>query len=233
MKHNDIIDSYSRLPLGTYYELQALDIQDADDRTVATVALLTGKTEHDVLHAPLTDFARWTAAAAFLQTDPPEPDAPARRYVAGPFTLIPVLDLEKITAAQFIDFQAFSPDADSKLVEILSCFLIPEGCAYNEGYDIRAVQQAIREDFTVKDAIDVSTFFFAKFARLLVTSRYSLARIRRRTKDPGVRAALSARMAELMKTEKLLTLSLRNGAGSPAWTARAKRSAARGRRSGR
>lgn len=216
-----MITTYHDLPLGTWLEIQALPYDPIDDTDyrIRVLSLLTGLSERDILYAPIAQVHEWARQAAFLERDAPEAGRIARAYQAGPYKLIPTADLRKVTTAQYIDFQTFAPGGEEKLVELLSVFLIPEGCKYNDGYDIAAVQQAIRQDLTVADAVALSAFFLTRYAALIRNSRISLARLLKREKDPGKREAIRARLAELEKlTESLLTVSPPAGGGSPAST---------------
>ena len=43
---------------------------------------------------------------------------------------------------------------------MLSCFLVPKGCDYNDGYDIADVHAAIREEMSVAEVLALLAFFF-------------------------------------------------------------------------
>ena len=78
---------------------------------------------------------------------------------------MPTTDIRKMTTAQYIDFQTFSKEGEKKLIEVLSCFLIPKGKKYNEDYDILEVQKALRNYLTIPNCLALSAFFLAKFNR--------------------------------------------------------------------
>lgn len=89
------------------------------------------------------------------------------------------LDMTKIKAGQFIDFQNYSKDF--KLQEILSVFLIPQykklfltrTYDYNKGYDIFEVQNYLYDNFTVGDANELSNFFLNSSISLLKVMKAS------------------------------------------------------------
>lgn len=207
------IDNYRDLPLGKYEEIiKANDIENDIDRQVAVLAILTGLSERELLNLPIAEYSALAAKTAYLQTPVPKVSRPASRYTAGKFTLIPTTDLRKITAAQYIDFQTLAPQGDKHIVEILSCFLVPEGCKYNDGYDIIEVQTAIREDLSVMDALCLSAFFLKKYAALTRSTRISLEKALRTERDPKRRARMLAAMTRMQVAVDSLTA----GAGSPA-----------------
>ena len=212
-----MITSDHPLPLGTWLRLQELQetIADETDLRVAIVAVLTGQTEQDVLNAPIDDFRRWNAAASFLETAPADRGRTASSYKVGGFTLKPTSDLRKVTTAQFIDFQSFAPQWKDRIPEMLSVFLVPDGCKYNDGYDVAEVQQALRDHLSVADALALVAFFLRKLAALLRATRRSSDRLLKKTKDPEKRERIRTAWAQLEEAAETL---LGAGAGSPAST---------------
>ena len=163
-----IIDNYRKLPVGKYMEIVDLCNTEMDeiDRRVKIIGILTGLTDDEVLNLPLPQFTEYSAAAQFLDDFCPDNLIPAvsRSYCIGGFVLLPVTDMRKITAAQYIDFQTFSKDKERNLVEMLSCFLVPRGMQYNDGYDIMDVHRAIREELSVAEVLALLAFFFKSWA---------------------------------------------------------------------
>lgn len=213
-----MITSYSQLPLGLFLDIRALqedEALDPIDLRVAVVAALTGKTEREILDAPIAESSEWFAAASFLEHDADVPKRIADAYHLGEWELIPTTDLRKITTAQYIDFQAFAPGGEKTLPQLLSVFLVPKGRAYNDGYDVGAVQQAIRDQLTVSDVLALQAFFLTKYAGLIRTSRSFLGRILKQERDPRKKARIRTRLATL---ETLVETLQTAGAGSPAST---------------
>lgn len=192
MKQRDIIDNYRDLPIGKYEEICRLceTPMTEVDRKVGIVAILTGLTEDEVLHLPLETFTLYSAKACFLEEECPENLIPSvsKVYHIGDFTLVPTMDIRKVTTAQYVDFQTFSQDRDHRLVEILSCFLIPKGMEYNEGYDVLEVHRAIREEMSYAEVLALTAFFFRRWREsiqaTLISSMREVRKIRsRETRD--------------------------------------------------
>ena len=215
MKEREIIDNYRDLPYGKYEEIVRLcetEMTDVD-RKVAVIAILTGKTEDEVLHLPLATFARYAGATGFLERTCPEDLIPgvARSYPLGGFVLLPVTDVRKITTAQYIDFQAFAEDKEHKAVEMLSCFLVPRGKSYNEGYDVADVHAAIRAGLSVAEVLALLAFFFKQWAESIQTTLIYSIREARTIPNPETRTRILARIQAVLD-------SLTNGDGSPTST---------------
>ena len=206
-----IIDNYRKLPIGKYNEIVKLCETEMDevDRKVKIVGILTGLTDDEVLALPLTDFTECCAKAKFIDLPCPETLIPSvsKSYPVGGFNLVPVTDMRKVTTAQYIDFLAFSKDKEHNIVEMLSCFLVPKGMDYNEGYDILDVHNAIKEEMSVAEVLALLAFFFGSWTRSLHSTLSYSERMARRVKDKGKRQMMMERIAELRSTI--------SGVGSP------------------
>lgn len=154
-----MIDSYEKLTVGKYLDIKEILEDDTDelDKNVRMIAVLGDFDEEDVLEFPLQVFNRYLQATSFLMENPKK-RVVSTSYVLGGQKLEVQLNVEKMTTAQFIDYQTFVKD-DDKIVELLSVFLIPKGKKYNKEYDILDVQKLIRENLSILDAISMSAFF--------------------------------------------------------------------------
>lgn len=188
-----IIDSYDRLPLGTYLDIMAAckDDMEETDRQVRIVSLLSGIDEDTLLRMPIAEFRSLSVKARFLETEIPQRNHPLTKTLTlGDMTLRVVTKVTKITTAQYIDFQTFVQDP-ARLVELLACFLVPEGCEYNEGYDIDDVYAAIREHMMVTDAHAMAAFFFRRLQQLTGSFLYYSVLMAKRIKDKTKRRTMT------------------------------------------
>lgn len=217
-----MITSYDTLPLGIYLDICAISRDESRedvDRQVSIIALLSGESERSILNLPIPQYQQRAAAAEFLRAEPEKLGRPLAKYALGPWSLLPTLDPEKLTTAQYIDFQTFAPAADEKLVELLSVLLVPEGHPYNDGYDVVEVQNAIREHLSVADALALSAFFFKSWLELTTDTLASLEKETRkagRIKDAAKRQKALEDLARLKKD--LRTRSQAVGVGLRRWT---------------
>lgn len=197
----NIIDNYRKLPIGKYNEIVRLCETEMDevDRKVRIVGILAGLTDDEVLALPLTDFTECCAKARFIDLPCPETLIPSvsKSYPVGGFNLVPVTDMRKVNTAQYIDFLTFSKDKEHNIVEMLSCFLVPKGMDYNEGYDILDVHNAIKEEMSVAEVLAVLAFFFGSWTKSLHSTLSYSKRQARRLKDKGKRETMMAMIREL------------------------------------
>lgn len=169
----DIIDSYNKLTLEKYEEIQEISGKEGleeVDRVVGILSVLTGASEDDILHLPIGEFTELSAKAKFLSAEGFQAGRIAKRYKFAGWDLIPVTDYRKLETCQYIDFKTYAADMDKHLVELLSVLLVPKGHRYNEGYDIIELQKAIRENMTVTEAVTIAGFFMIWCRKLIEDS---------------------------------------------------------------
>lgn len=76
------------------------------------------------------------------------------------------INLTQMTTAQFVDYQNYSKENPVDISKCLSVFVIPKGHTYNDGYDLKQVQDDIKD----LDMVTINTlaFFFKKLYILLL-----------------------------------------------------------------
>lgn len=163
-----MIDNYNLLSVGKYLQIQDIakeeELSDID-KQVAIIAVLADLSEDAVLDLPIMEYKALAEKSKFLEKPMNVPKNIASTYTLDGWELVPTTDIRKMTTAQYIDFQTFSKEGEKKLIEVLSCFLIPRGKKYNEDYDILEVQKALRNYLTITNCLALSAFFLAKFNR--------------------------------------------------------------------
>lgn len=172
-----IINSWDKLTVGKYMEIKSVidsDLEEAEKMT-ALLSLLSDIDEDELLDLPLVRYNHMLQNTSFLFTNLPK-RVVATKYVLGGVTLDVMLNIEKMTAAQFIDYQNYVKDVEKNLIQLLSIFLIPKGCKYNDGYDIIEIQKLIRDNLCVVDAMSLSAFFLKWYESLLKATVHYLTK---------------------------------------------------------
>lgn len=159
----NIIDNYRDLMVGDYQDILAISKDESleeIDRQVKIMSILTKTDEQTLLDLPIYDYKCLAARMAFLEGILPGESRLAKSYKIGKFDLVPVTDMRKVSTAQYIDFQSFHQAGfENHFVEILSCLLVPKGKKYTQDYDVIEVQDAIRNNLNVFDAVSLYGFF--------------------------------------------------------------------------
>lgn len=198
----NVIDSYYKLPIGKYIEI--LDLCEDDnlediDRQVEINAILADITPDEALHLPLTEFEEITRISHFLDEECPE----SRRGIPKTYKLEGMeleakTDIAKITTAQYIDFKNLCEDRRHHLPEILSCFLVPKGMEYDDGYDITEIHRLLREHLSVADAMTLTAFFLRRYLNLMAASLIYCRSLTRKIKDKEKRKEMRSQIKELL-----------------------------------
>ena len=195
-----IIDNYRNLPVGKWLEILELSKDenvDALEQQVKTIAILTGLTEDEVLDLPIMEYKSLAAKTMFLEKEYDGKLQIAKSYGLNGMELIPVKDFNKITTAQYVDYQTFSKEGDMYLVQTLSTLLVPKGKKYNDGYDMDAVQQAIRDNLSVADVLSLYAFFLTKWVKSIKDSQTFLDKEIRKISNKTMRERLMKQMQEM------------------------------------
>lgn len=217
MKEEDIaiINNYRDLPIGDYMDIVAISKDEGleeVDKQVKIISILTGRSEADILDLPIQEYKSLAANLVFLSYPIPSEDVQrvADSYKIGKFELIPVIDIRKVTTAQYIDFQTFhQAGLEDHFAEILSCLLVPKGKKYNQGYDVLEVQDAIKRNLSVFDTMMLYGFFVVSCGESIRGMLTFSLQEAQTIKDKTKRTEMVQRIQEQMELLKA------NGAGFP------------------
>lgn len=157
----NIIDSWDKMPVGFLKDIHRITSDNTlseDDKSLQAAAVLARLPYDTLLNLPLDEAQELVARTAFLY-EKPEKKKIRKTYNLNGRTYIPLMSMEDMTTAQFIDFNSLINDIDERLPEILSIFLIPKGHKYNDGYDKNTVVKDITERLMVTEALGMASFF--------------------------------------------------------------------------
>ena len=190
--------NWDSITIEKYYDLQDILNDEVDDditKNVKMVALITDKDESEIWNMDLTEAGEYISKLIFLNKFD-IPDHPNMKFNLPGYQLKVMKDVTKINVAQYVDFQNFvKMPMKEGMEKILSIFLIPEGCKYNDGYDIIDLQKEIRENLSFRVAEGLLSFFIEKYGKLLIHSLVYCRKQVRKTRDPEM-------MEKFKKTEK-------------------------------
>ena len=102
----------------------------------------------------------------FLMTTIPTNEKLKETYTINQREYNSNINLTQMTTAQFVDYQNYSKENPVDISKCLSVFIIPKGHTYNDGYDLKQVQDDIKD----LDMVTINTlaFFFKKSYILLL-----------------------------------------------------------------
>lgn len=151
---------WNDLTIGQYERICSIFKEDIDDeeKMIGVVTVVYGITEDEVMSQPLTKTREMIASVEGLKTSPDDVRTKKRYRLKGKLYNV-CFDADKITTAQYIDYQTYSKDLERNIAEILSVVLIPRGKRYGEGYDVAKLIGDIRESFPLGDALSIAKVF--------------------------------------------------------------------------
>ena len=199
-KEKDVFD-WDSISIEKYYDIMEI-LEDKDDditKNVRIVALILDKDEQDIWNMGMEEAGDYISRLQFLgKFDLPK--NPNMNIKLPGYNIKVMKDVTKINVAQYVDFQNFvkMPLKDS-MEKILSVFLIPDGCRYNEGYDIIDLQKVIRENLSFRVAESLLGFFLMQYGESLVSSLHYYRRQIRKAKSPELTEKMEKSMMEIQK----------------------------------
>ena len=190
-----MITNYAALTMGQYQEIDRITRAGGDELEVqvAILSILTGKTEAELLRLPLPEYTDLAGKSTFLRSPIAEVPKVRKEYALEEWRLRPCQDYRKLTAGQYIDFQAFTKDT-LDFCGLLSVLMVPQGRTYAEGYDPLEVRVTIADYLPMPDGMALIAFFLRQYAGLIRASLTYSENALRRVKDKGIKAKIQARI---------------------------------------
>lgn len=198
-----MIDSYKDLPIGKFIEIQDICKEEMTEleRQSAILGVLTDTSEDEVMLLPIMEYRDLAVKSRFLEREPIVNKRIGKEYKLGNWSLIPCVDIRKMTTAQYTDFLELQKQQD--IVLLLSCLLVPKGNRYNEGYDIVELQRDLREMMPTPDALALSAFFLnswkASIRTILIYCKWEARRMKDKEKRKETMEAVRRTMEALRR----------------------------------
>ena len=205
-----MITTYEALTMGQYQDIDRITRGEGDelDKQVAVLSILTGKDEGELLRLPLAEYTDIAARSAFLRRPIERTPAVRDTYRLGEWVLRPVKDYRRLTAGQYIDFQAFTRDTFD-YCGLLSVLMVPEGRTYGDGYDPLEVRDVIASTLPMPDGMALIAFFLNKYAALISASLTYSERAIGKIRDRRKRETMAARITQARELLRLAGAGLR------------------------
>lgn len=162
--------SWNDISIEKYLQIQDVNNSDLDELEKETqiANIIYG---FDITELTIPEYKEKIKALSFVGTMP-DKEKLASSYTINGVKYLTKADISIIQANQFIDFQNYAKQKD--IIGCISCFFIPEGHKYNDGYDMLNVKKVIGQ-LPITSANALTFFFKTQYVILLVLSqRYSL-----------------------------------------------------------
>lgn len=148
------------------------DELDEEDKALGLVALFS---DDDPLQTDFREFRKRLENIQFIGKEI-KPAEVKKEYVLGGVKYKLNKNIYNLTTSQYIDYTSYlkNLDSDTLYEDVLSVYLIPDGCKYNVGYDIDETKRIIRKNMPITDALGIYNFFFLFFRNYMQISLHYL-----------------------------------------------------------
>ena len=186
---------WENITVKQYYKITEILAEEQDPYLINAelIRCIWGVNVEDVPYVRLHQYCK---ELEFL-TKPYEPKAPKKEYNINGVIYRPVLDISKVTTAQYIDFQECTKRNAYK--ELLNCLFIKDGCNYGECTD-----DFLWENMTLDVYSDVMFFFLELLKKLMIDTLNSSVKMMqkelKKVKDKTARIAIIRKMVEAKVT---------------------------------
>lgn len=169
-----------------------------EERTLALCQAVYGI---NLLAQPLTEYRKYINSLSFLKDAMPYMTLNDTYEINGTVYEFH-RNIKDLTVGQFMDYQNYSKGEKNldTYANILTIFLIPKGCKYNEGYDLVKARRDMM-DLPAPVALSMAAFFFSCWKNYVKTFlRYSMWKVLRTKGIPKTKKKeLIQRMTEMIK----------------------------------
>lgn len=163
--------TWKDIPLRKYNDIYAINNTEYEDEIDRGIDLVSIIFDVDARNIPYGEFSSYLQQITKLP-DIHNNDKPRAKYTINGTDYWMVLDYGNMTTAQYIDFQNYAKNND--LLGIVSTSLIPDGHTYNDGYDMKDL-----EEISIHDGMSITAFFLDSYAKFTTVT---LAYLRRKLK---------------------------------------------------
>lgn len=212
-----MINSIEELSIKKYRQLIELKREDYEDMeySMEILSILSDIPVEDLLELPLDEFTDLMSKTSFLNQTMEKVDyeklGKTLKINGKEYTLI--RKAKDLTAGQYIDYKSYC--ARDKFMEmlpyIMTVFLIPKGCKYNQGYDIVELANEFDEHMNIPLALGISDFFLHQSRKQMMASvlcsKLKIQRMMKKEKNKEMKMKLQDCLEQMDSLWSLLKLS--------------------------
>lgn len=145
--------NWNDITLKKWYQIREV-LEVVDEWTVYN--LMDIVYDIDSTNMPIADLSKYNLD--FMNTPIKDVEITQDKFIFNDRVYEGHFDLVGVTAAQFVDYQNYIKQEPLRFENVLSCFLIPKGHKYNDGYDLDQVKQDLLE-MPITFVMKISFFF--------------------------------------------------------------------------
>lgn len=151
-------------------------------KTSHLISILTGLSIEEIEDLPITVYTKLASHLTFMNETPKEIKHQMEYEVNGRVYEVHA-EVDKICTAQFLDYTTYMREEQPSLRKLTSCFIIPKGHKYGDGYDMNQVLFDIG-CMQFQDVKALSFFLQLQYAAYMQISIDSMDRQMKKMKIP-------------------------------------------------
>lgn len=200
LKHN----RWDEVSIALYKKILEITKDESTNETeknISVLALLCEVDEEEVWNLSVDDVKELMANMGWLTSFDFNSDFKMKKVMVGDVECKVELDINKMTIAQYIDFQESykgGVNADN-MAQILSCFFIPKGHKYGDGYDVVEFISKIENNVPITVANSACFFFLQELASSMRGLKLYLNWMLRKMKRKSLKMEEKKKIEELQE----------------------------------
>jgi len=193
-------NSWNQITIADYKKISNIQSRELDsdmEKTIAILAILCDVSEDDLYSMNINDLQNLMMQMDWLS----KPYTFNKNWNFKHIVIDGVkydveVDINKFTVAQYMDFQIYWDKRNdvNYMGKLLTTFIKPKGCKYNEGYDIEELASKLENTLNINDWNSICFFFLKSLMYslkgFLLYSEYKLKKM----KTPQAEEALKQMM---------------------------------------
>lgn len=156
-KEKEIRYDWKDISIKQFIDISKVDRED-EDIIFKYLAIINNVDLEAIYNMPYPEVMRMAKGLSFL-SKAPKHRLPQKRYTINEVEYEVMCDPNKMTTAQYIDFQMLDSDYNNHIPELLAIILVPVGKKYNEDYDMDKAKEDIFNYLGIEEAFGLCDFF--------------------------------------------------------------------------
>ena len=155
--------SWREVSIEDYYKIKELledDVLSSTEKDIGIIAILAEVDEEVIWDMPVTELrqlmqdAKWVNSFKMKEVNYKHLTIDNQKFDI-------TVDLTTFTVAQYVDFQSLWKDTPRKdyIGQLLCCFILPHGCKYADGYDIKELADFLYKKLDIMTCQELLSFF--------------------------------------------------------------------------
>ena len=190
-------NSWNEVSITDWKAIKAIVESDLEplEKNVNTIAVLKGVSPKEIWNMPMGELKMITSSLDWMDDFSFNKRANFSKIKIEGQTYDITTDLNKLSVAAYADFQFYMEKREENMGLILTCFIVPQGKDYGDGYDVKELAQVFEDKLSIVFWNEVFFSLIKNSLYLIRASEIYLDWTAR--KDPEIQETLRKKMKDL------------------------------------